>query len=106
VEDTVNKVEFFLSASIYVNKNEILNDGIYEYDAIGFPFLHQLFNKIYETELLRKCAVKPKFRKIYFDEHFPEPKEEIEEKLDAEIPTIQLEEKKGKKHYKRKNRKK
>lgn len=106
VEDTVNKVEFFLSASIYVNKNEILNDGIYEYDAIGFPFLHQLFNKIYETELLRNRAVKPKFRKFYFDEHFSEPKEEIEEKLDTEIPTIQLEEKKGKKHHKRKNRKK
>jgi len=55
---------------------------------------------------LRNRAVKPKFRKFYFDEHFSEPKEEIEEKLDTEIPTILLEEKKGKKHHKRKNRKK
>jgi hypothetical protein len=54
---------------------------------------------------LRNRAVKPKFRKFYFDEHFPEPKEEIEEKLDTEIPIIQLEEKKGKKHHKKKNRK-
>jgi len=32
VVDTLNKVEFFLSCSMYLNADGILNDGIYEYD--------------------------------------------------------------------------
>lgn len=33
---------FFLTACLYTNKNEILNDDCYEYDRTGEPFLSQL----------------------------------------------------------------
>jgi hypothetical protein len=53
-KDEVNDVEFLLSASIYVNKNETLNDGKYEYETTGFPFLQNLFAAIYNEEVGRR----------------------------------------------------
>ena len=53
IVDTLNKVEFFLSCAMYLNADGILNDGVYEYDQIGYPFFKNLFNTIYEQELLR-----------------------------------------------------
>ena len=47
-------VEFFLSATIYVNENEIMNDDIYEYDKKGIPFLAEFSRQIYQFEKLRK----------------------------------------------------
>jgi hypothetical protein len=52
--DHKNKVDFFLSAVIYVNANQILNDGRYEYKTIGFPFLTQLGRLIYDYESTRR----------------------------------------------------
>ncbi len=43
-------VEFFLSATIYVNENEIMNDDIYEYDDLGIPFLAELARQVYKFE--------------------------------------------------------
>lgn len=37
---------FILTACVYVNENEVLNDGIYEYKQKGFPFLLELSNQI------------------------------------------------------------
>lgn len=59
--DTINKVEFFLSCSIYVNKDEILNDDVYEYETIAMPFFRNLCNAIYTDELNRKRKHKPVF---------------------------------------------
>ena len=53
VVDTLNKVEFFLSCAMYLNADGILNDGVYEYDQIGYPFFHNLFNAVYAEELTR-----------------------------------------------------
>jgi len=105
VEDDVNKVEFFLSASIYVNKDEILNDGIYEYESFGFPFLHTLFNRVYEFELLRKRAVKPVFPKIHFDEHTAAPVEPVIVFTPVEVVKEPVPGK-GKKHVRKERRKK
>ena len=33
---------FILTASIYTNENNILNDNNYEYDEIGIPFLAEI----------------------------------------------------------------
>ncbi len=52
--DRKNKIDFFLSAVIYVNKNNILNDGKYEYKEVGFPFLADLGKLIYNYEKSRK----------------------------------------------------
>ena len=54
VADLKNKVEFFLSATIYCNEDEILNDDKYDYETIGLPFLEKLGKIIYEQELSRK----------------------------------------------------
>ncbi len=48
LNDTKNKVEFFLSIYIYVNKDEILNDDKYDYDSIGLPFMKRLGEIIYQ----------------------------------------------------------
>lgn len=53
VADFKNNLEFMLSATIYVNEDGILNDGKYEYDAVGYPFLNQLGQAVYQYELKR-----------------------------------------------------
>lgn len=62
VVDTLNKVEFFLSCSMYLNADGILNDGIYEYDQTGYPFFHNLFNAVYDEELMRHKKYLPKLQ--------------------------------------------
>jgi hypothetical protein len=54
IVDFKNNVEFILSAVIHVNNNQIYNDGVYEYDKIGFPFMAELGKTIYDYELSRK----------------------------------------------------
>ena len=53
--DRTNQSEFLLSAVLYVNADGILNDGVYEYDSVGLPFLAQLGQQIraYEAQRLR-----------------------------------------------------
>ena len=52
--DIENNVEFFLSAVVYHNQNETMNDDTYEYDNITIPFLAELGRKIYNIERARK----------------------------------------------------
>ncbi|MFD2035713.1 serine hydrolase [Belliella marina] len=47
-------VEFFVTAVIYVNENNTLNDNVYEYDQVGFPFYKELGDYLYDLELKRK----------------------------------------------------
>lgn len=59
VVDFKNGVEFLLAATIHVNENQIFNDGIYEYDQTGYPFLAQLGQTIYVHELKRTRKNRP-----------------------------------------------
>jgi hypothetical protein len=59
VADFKNGVEYMLAATLYVNSDEILNDGKYDYDAVGYPFLYELGQAIHSYELQRKRAHKP-----------------------------------------------
>ena len=52
-------IEFFLSASVYVNADGIINDGRYEYQQIGFPFFARLGRMFYGLERERYKALKP-----------------------------------------------
>ena len=54
VVDFEKKIEFMLAATIFVNENQIFNDGEYEYDEIGLPFMAQLGKAVYEYELQRE----------------------------------------------------
>jgi hypothetical protein len=59
VADFANGVEFMLAATLYVNSDGILNDGRYEYRTVGYPFLYQLGQTIWQYERTRKRARKP-----------------------------------------------
>lgn len=51
--DSKNNLEFYLSAVIYVNKNQIF-DYNFEYETEGFPFLADLGKLVYAYELRKK----------------------------------------------------
>lgn len=44
-------VEFMVTATLLVNKNNIFNDGIYEYEEIGIPFLAELGRQLYTKSI-------------------------------------------------------
>ena len=52
-------VEFFLSATIYCNADEIENDEVYDFDSVGLPFLKALGRVIYDYELKREKTNQP-----------------------------------------------
>lgn len=54
IQNKNKKIEFILSAVIYTNKDQILNDGKYEYSLIALPFLAELGRQMYNFELGRK----------------------------------------------------
>ena len=57
--DTKNNIEFLLTAVIYSNSNETMNDDKYNYEKISIPFLASLGRKIYDLELKRYKKVIP-----------------------------------------------
>ncbi|PKQ64701.1 serine hydrolase [Raineya orbicola] len=59
IVDFENNVEFFLTAVIHTNRNEILNDNNYEYTSEAMPFLQLLSETIYKYELARKKKYNP-----------------------------------------------
>ena len=50
IKDYQKDIEFFLSATLYVNQNQIVNDNLYEYDDLGIPFLAELARQVYKLE--------------------------------------------------------
>ncbi|WP_066831378.1 serine hydrolase [Rufibacter ruber] len=73
VVDFENKVEFLLTATVHVNEDEIYNDGKYEYDTIGFPFLRDLGQVVYEHELHRKRKHQPDLSQFKLTYDKPRP---------------------------------
>ncbi|MEP6583810.1 MAG: serine hydrolase [Ginsengibacter sp.] len=59
IVDFDNQIEFFLSAAIDCNTDEIINDDVYDYDSLGFPFMKNLGRVIYDYELKRTRLYKP-----------------------------------------------
>jgi len=51
IMDSENNIEFMLTATVHVNANGIFNDGVYEYDQLGFPFMAELGRQVYQYEL-------------------------------------------------------
>ena len=73
IADFKNDVEYMLSAVIYVNKDGILNDNVYEYDSIGWPFMYQLGQTIYQYELQRPRQFRPDLKKFKVKYEFRKP---------------------------------
>jgi hypothetical protein len=59
----------FFTAEIYCNKDGIMNDDKYDYETIGYPFMKNLGNVIYDYEAIRKRAHYPDLSsmKIIYD---------------------------------------
>lgn len=76
IDDFKNHAEFMLAATLYVNSDEILNDGKYEYNNIGYPFLYALGQTIYQFELKRKKPFPPDLSafKLLYEKRDPNDK--------------------------------
>jgi len=48
-EDEATNRRYLLAATLLVNANQIFNDGIYEYDEVGFPFLRELGRAVWQA---------------------------------------------------------
>ncbi len=67
--DFKNKAEFILAATINVNTDGVVNDGVYAYDGLGLPYLSQLGSLFYNYELSRKRRHAPDLTSFIFDYH-------------------------------------
>ena len=63
--DSLHQSEFMLSAVLYVNRDGIINDGAYEYDTIGLPFLAQLGRSIRQYEAQRPRHLRPDLAEFF-----------------------------------------
>jgi hypothetical protein len=52
IVDFVNQKDFMFSVSLYVNADETLNDGTYEYEKIARPFIAN-FTRIIQEKLTK-----------------------------------------------------
>jgi hypothetical protein len=59
IADFAHHVEFMLSATVYVNEDDIIGDDRYEFDETGKPFMKALGRVLYEYELQRKRKYQP-----------------------------------------------
>jgi hypothetical protein len=59
VVDTINRVDYFLSATLYVNSDGVVNDSKYDEETVGFPFLRELGGLVYNYELSRNRSFRP-----------------------------------------------
>lgn len=66
IVDIKNKVEFFLSATVYCNSDSIFNDDHYDYKTVGFPFLKSLGRALYDYERQRKRKHQPDLSEFKF----------------------------------------
>ncbi|WP_317191576.1 serine hydrolase [Hymenobacter negativus] len=66
--DSLHQSEFLLSAVLYVNQDGIINDGAYEYESIGLPFLAQLGRHIQQYEAQRPRQYRPALTEFFASE--------------------------------------
>lgn len=64
--DFESGVEFLVSAVVYVNEDEILNDNNYEFEEIGKPFFAELGEYLYQMELNREKQISPDLSRFRF----------------------------------------
>lgn len=62
--DLENKVEFMVSATIYVNSDGVINDNKYEYEEKGYPFFREVGQILYDHELKRTRKYVPDFSRL------------------------------------------
>jgi hypothetical protein len=73
VADFKNRIEYMITATVYTNEDEILNDDKYEFETVGLPFLHAVGQAVYQYDLHRKRKYKPDLKhfKIRYERRDP-----------------------------------
>ena len=66
--DQAQQSEFLLSAVLYVNADGIINDGAYEYESVGLPFLAALGRQIRRYEAQRPRQFRPNLTEFFAPE--------------------------------------
>ncbi|GAB3725003.1 hypothetical protein GCM10027594_06230 [Hymenobacter agri] len=66
--DSLHQSEFLLSAVLYVNQDGVINDGAYEYESIGLPFLASLGHYIQQYEVRRPRQYRPDLTEYFAPE--------------------------------------
>ena len=66
--DSLHQTEFLLSAVVYVNSDGVINDGAYEYESVGLPFLAQLGHTIRQYETIRPRQNRPNLNEFFIAE--------------------------------------
>lgn len=66
IVDFEKGIEFMLSAVILCNEDQIFNDSKYDYDTIGFPFMKNLGELVYQYESNRPKKHLPNLSKFKF----------------------------------------
>ncbi|SEI12960.1 Beta-lactamase enzyme family protein [Rheinheimera pacifica] len=64
IVDLQQEIEFFVTAVIYANENDTLNDDQYQTDEVALPFLRQLGEYLYQHELQRPRKYKPDLSEV------------------------------------------
>ncbi|WP_231732204.1 serine hydrolase [Rheinheimera sp. EpRS3] len=64
ITDLQRGIEFFITAVIYANENDTLNDDQYQTDEVALPFLRQLGEYLYQHELKRPKTHKPDLSEV------------------------------------------
>lgn len=59
IADFERGIEFLVSAVIYSNKDEVLNDNQYDYETIGLPFMENLGKILLQYEIERNRKRRP-----------------------------------------------
>ncbi len=67
IVDFENKIEFMLSATMLCNTDGIFNDDKYDYNTVGFPFMKNLGQLIYNYEKQRPRKYAPDLSKFVMD---------------------------------------
>lgn len=67
VVDFEKNIEFFLSAVIDVNLNQVYMDDNYAYDSLAFPYLADLGKAVYDYELKRSRKNLPDLKRFKFE---------------------------------------
>jgi hypothetical protein len=60
IVDTLHHIDYFLSATLYVNSDGVVNDSKYDEATVGFPFLRELGHLIYNYEIKRPRNSNPR----------------------------------------------
>ncbi|MDP2714069.1 serine hydrolase [Rheinheimera sp.] len=64
IVDLQQQIEFFVTAVVYANENDILNDDLYQREEVAVPFLRELGQYLYQHELKRPRKYLPDLSEV------------------------------------------